>query len=331
MILHLSAKRDQAYFITFPRDTWVSIPGRGTNRINAAYALGGPKLAVSTLEKLTDTRMDHAARVDFQGFAKLTDEVGGVTVYNKTAFTAHGFDYPAGNIRLSGERAIYFVGERRQLPRYRRPNIGARGAGADRRAVRSCGVRGSRWPRIPAQGRSGCAAGRDFRAGFGRRQSGDRDDKIAGPPASGRAGAGVPRAFRRIPDGGGAECPLRRGWQPAADDRLSGRDGDGAGPRAARRSDAAHLGRTRAGDFRRRRASRRHKARRGSAPSGSGADSDFIVTEIEDGLVRRITARQIARTPPSPWLPSGFGPAAAQEAVAGKPHVLFLDLPSRSG
>ncbi len=63
----------------------------------------------------------------------------------------------------------------------------------------------------------------------------------------------------------------------------------------------------------------------------TGVDSDFIVTEIEDGLVRRITARQIARTPPSPWLPSGFGPAAAQEALAGKPHVLFLDLPSRSG
>jgi hypothetical protein len=63
----------------------------------------------------------------------------------------------------------------------------------------------------------------------------------------------------------------------------------------------------------------------------TGVDSDFIVTEIEDGLVRRITARQIARTPPSPWLPSGFGQVPAQEALAGKPHALFLDLPSRSG
>ena len=117
MILHLNAERDQAYFITFPRDMWVSIPGRGNNRINAAYSFGGPKLAVSTLEKLTDTRMDHAALVDFQGFAELTDEVGGVTVYNKTAFDSHGVDYPKGNITVSGERAIYFVGERRALPR----------------------------------------------------------------------------------------------------------------------------------------------------------------------------------------------------------------------
>jgi anionic cell wall polymer biosynthesis LytR-Cps2A-Psr (LCP) family protein len=68
------------------------------------------------LENLTDTRMDHAALVDFQGFARLTDEVGGVTVYNKTAFSSHGIHYPQGNITVSDERAIYFVGERRALP-----------------------------------------------------------------------------------------------------------------------------------------------------------------------------------------------------------------------
>jgi LCP family protein required for cell wall assembly len=117
MILHLNAERDQAYFISIPRDAWVSIPGHGNNKINAAYGLGGPKLAVSTAEQLTDTRMDHVAMVDFQGFAKLTDEVGGVTVYNRTAFSSRGFHYPKGNITLSGERAIRYVGERRALPR----------------------------------------------------------------------------------------------------------------------------------------------------------------------------------------------------------------------
>jgi LCP family protein required for cell wall assembly len=117
MILHLNAQRDQAYFITFPRDMWVSVPGRGNDRINAAYVIGGSQLAVSTLENLTDTQMDHAALVDVQGFARLTDEVGGVTVYNKTAFQSHGFDYPKGNITVSGARALYFVGERNSLPR----------------------------------------------------------------------------------------------------------------------------------------------------------------------------------------------------------------------
>ena len=117
MILHLNAQRDQAYLISFPRDTWVSIPGRGTNKINAAIGVGGPKLTVSTLEKLTDTRMDHAILVDFQGFARMTDAVGGVTVHNKTAFNSNGVHFPKGNVTLSGERAIYFVGERRALPR----------------------------------------------------------------------------------------------------------------------------------------------------------------------------------------------------------------------
>jgi LCP family protein required for cell wall assembly len=116
MILHLNAKGDQAYVVAFSPDTWVAIPGHGNNKISAAYSLGGPKLTVSTLEKLTSTRMDHAALVDFQGFARVTDEVGGVTVYNKTAFSSHGFNYPKGNITVSGERALYFVGERRALP-----------------------------------------------------------------------------------------------------------------------------------------------------------------------------------------------------------------------
>lgn len=116
MILHLNARRDQAYLISFPRDAFVSIPGHSNNRINAAQGFGGPKLAVLTLEKLTDTRMDHAILVDFQGFARLTDEVGGVTVNNRTAFFAHGFDYPKGSITLTGERAIYFVGEQGTLP-----------------------------------------------------------------------------------------------------------------------------------------------------------------------------------------------------------------------
>ena len=117
MILHLSAERDKAYFITFPRDTWVSIPGHRNDRINAAYGLGGTKLTVSTLEKLTDTRIDHAAMVDFQGFAKLTDELGGVTVYNRAPVTSHGIHYPRGNITVSGERAIYFAGTSKTLPR----------------------------------------------------------------------------------------------------------------------------------------------------------------------------------------------------------------------
>jgi anionic cell wall polymer biosynthesis LytR-Cps2A-Psr (LCP) family protein len=61
-------------------------------------------------------RMDHVVLVDFDGFIKLTDDLGGVTVTNKTAFSSHGFDYPKGKIAIKGEKALWFVRERHSLP-----------------------------------------------------------------------------------------------------------------------------------------------------------------------------------------------------------------------
>ena len=116
MVVHLNKTRDQAYITSFPRDMWVDIPGQGKNKINAAFAYGGTQLMVSTLESLLDTRMDHVVMVDFEGFIKLTESLGGVTVTNKTAFSSHGFDYPKGEITISGEEALWFVRERKSLP-----------------------------------------------------------------------------------------------------------------------------------------------------------------------------------------------------------------------
>ncbi len=116
MVVHLNAKRNKAYIISFPRDMYVDIPGYGKNKINAAFSFGGAPLTVRTLEDLTGVRMDHVVLVDFEGFIQLTDDLGGVTVANKTAFTSHGFDYPKGKITIKGERALWFVRERHALP-----------------------------------------------------------------------------------------------------------------------------------------------------------------------------------------------------------------------
>ena len=116
MLLHLNGKRDQAYIISFPRDMWVSIPGHSENKINSALTFGGPKLTVATVETLTGARIDHAVRIDFDGFVQLTEGLGGVTVPNKTAFATHGFNYPKGDISISGEKALWFVRERKLLP-----------------------------------------------------------------------------------------------------------------------------------------------------------------------------------------------------------------------
>jgi LCP family protein required for cell wall assembly len=116
MLVHLNAKRTKAYIVSFPRDMYVNIPGYGKNKINAAYAFGGAPLAVRTLESLTGVRMDHVVLIDFEGFIRLTEDLHGVTVTNKTAFSSHGIDYPKGKITVAGEEALWFVRERHQLP-----------------------------------------------------------------------------------------------------------------------------------------------------------------------------------------------------------------------
>ena len=116
MVMHLSGDRESAYMISFPRDMYVPIPGHGKDKINAAFAYGGPPLTVRTLEGMLGTRMDHVALIDFEGFINLTQELGGVTVYNKYPSVSAGYKFPVGNVTVQGEEALAYVRERKQLP-----------------------------------------------------------------------------------------------------------------------------------------------------------------------------------------------------------------------
>lgn len=116
MLLHLDGDRRGASLISFPRDLYVPIPGHGKNKINAAYAFGGAKLTVRTLEGLLDVRMDHVAIIDFAGFVALTDQLGGVTVDNPYASVSQGHVFPVGRVEMSGQEALAYVRERKQLP-----------------------------------------------------------------------------------------------------------------------------------------------------------------------------------------------------------------------
>ena len=113
MLVHLTEARDEAYVISVPRNTWVNIPGHGMDTMGNAYVIGGAPLVVRTLETLTGARMDHVAMLDIKGFAALTEDLGGVTVQNRTAFSSHGFTYPRGKITLKGDAALWYVRERR--------------------------------------------------------------------------------------------------------------------------------------------------------------------------------------------------------------------------
>jgi LCP family protein required for cell wall assembly len=77
MLLHIPASGAPT-LVSLPRDSYVPIPGHGQNKLNAAYALGGPKLLVQTVESLTGIRLDHYAEIGFAGLYDLVNDVGGV-------------------------------------------------------------------------------------------------------------------------------------------------------------------------------------------------------------------------------------------------------------
>ncbi|RKS70781.1 LytR family transcriptional attenuator [Actinomadura pelletieri DSM 43383] len=118
MLLHLPADRKKAYIVSFPRDSWVEIPGYGNQKINAAFSFGGPKLLIETIENLTGIRVDHYGAIDFEGFKSMTDALGGVTVNIKQSVydPARKKQWTAGKHKLDGEEALLFVRQRYNLP-----------------------------------------------------------------------------------------------------------------------------------------------------------------------------------------------------------------------
>lgn len=66
--------------LSIPRDVYAEIPGEGTTKINAAYSYGGAALQIKTVEQFLGIEIDHVAIVDFTGFEKLIDAVGGIEV-----------------------------------------------------------------------------------------------------------------------------------------------------------------------------------------------------------------------------------------------------------
>lgn len=116
MLVHIPSDRKNVYSISLMRDLWVSIPGHGEAKINAALALGGVPLVVQTVESLLNQRIDHVVSLDFEGFKGLTEALGGVEVNSNVAFSTGPFSYAAGTNTLSGDNALAFVRERYAFP-----------------------------------------------------------------------------------------------------------------------------------------------------------------------------------------------------------------------
>jgi LCP family protein required for cell wall assembly len=84
MVVRLDPKSKGAKILSFPRDLWVDIPGRGRNRINASIEYGGRDLLVQTIKENFDIDINHYVEVDFAGFKDMVDLLGGIPVYFAT-------------------------------------------------------------------------------------------------------------------------------------------------------------------------------------------------------------------------------------------------------
>jgi len=144
MLLHVPADGRRPTLVSFPRDSWVEIPGYGKSKLNAAYGdaytsarnahqseqqaqSAGLLLVAKTISQLTGLHIDHYVQVNLLGFYRISNAIGGVTVClnaaqnaqtdsdgTRTGFT--GINLPKGVSVIKGVQALAFVRQRHGLP-----------------------------------------------------------------------------------------------------------------------------------------------------------------------------------------------------------------------
>jgi LCP family protein required for cell wall assembly len=132
IVIHIDPVAKSATMFSIPRDLWVPIPGYGEGRINTAYQLGeshkdeilggGPSLAMATIEQNFGIPMHYFAQVDFHGFERVVDAMGGVTVDvprplvdNEYPYQSYGVTriyVPAGLQHMDGRTALQYARSR---------------------------------------------------------------------------------------------------------------------------------------------------------------------------------------------------------------------------
>ena len=117
-VIFLHPRRQQAVIVGIPRDSWVSIPGLGTNKINAAMASGGPGRMVRTIERNFGARIDYWAVTSFWGIGRMVDAVGGlqVRIPYRMRDPFSGSNFRRGLHRLRGRQVLAFARDRHSVP-----------------------------------------------------------------------------------------------------------------------------------------------------------------------------------------------------------------------
>ena len=113
MLAHM-VPGERIQLLSLPRDLIVDIEGHGTNRLNASYVVGGPDLLIKTVQQETGIPVHHFVEIDFGGFGRVVDSLGGVTFDFPLAArdSKSGFQVEAGTHTLDGEMAVAYARSR---------------------------------------------------------------------------------------------------------------------------------------------------------------------------------------------------------------------------
>lgn len=118
IVVHISADHRHVEAVSLPRDSWVRIPGYGMNKINAAIGLGGPRLMVRTVQDATGLTISDFVEVNFLGFVKVINVLGGVNICLPFAVDDpnSGLRLSAGRHHVNGITALQFARDRHSFP-----------------------------------------------------------------------------------------------------------------------------------------------------------------------------------------------------------------------
>jgi LCP family protein required for cell wall assembly len=124
LLLRTDPSHHRLYYLSIPRDLTVPIPGYNTQKINAAFQIGGPALAIKTIRQFTGTDINHIVVVNFADFKDLINALGGIDVTVPKPIRSNRFDcpyatqaqcskwqgwrFPKGKQHMSGERALIY-------------------------------------------------------------------------------------------------------------------------------------------------------------------------------------------------------------------------------
>ncbi|MEJ9211653.1 LCP family protein [Bacillus smithii] len=115
IVMTLNPQKEKMQMVSIPRDTRTNIVGKGTmDKINHAYAFGGTKMAINTVEQFTGIPIDYFIRINMEALSGLVDAVGGITVDNHLdwydeGYYKKGYHYKKGKIELDGPKALGYV------------------------------------------------------------------------------------------------------------------------------------------------------------------------------------------------------------------------------